>query len=337
MKFLGLFPVKHSRVGALGAVILMLVAGCAPRVEPMGPMVTKPQLNADGFVALDGAVLPIRRWLPEGEPKAVLVGLHGFNDYSKSMKSPGEYWAKNGLAVYAYDQRGFGAAPNRGIWAGTETMASDLKWVVERVRGRHPGKKVFAVGSSMGGAVVLAALTRPEPPDIDGAILVAPAVWGRKYMTMASRTVLWFISNTMPWLPLNGEGLNITPSDNIEMLRALGRDKMMIHDTRADSIKGLVDLMDEANLATSKVKKPLLFLYGEKDEVIPREPTVEALRRLPDNGLARTAIYPKGYHMLMRDLQAETVLKDIAVWVMDPKAALPSGAESNVEALAKKK
>lgn len=326
---------RFLRPAAAIAAGLILLAACAPRLEPMGPVTTEPLMNSAGFIAPDGAVLPVRKWLPDGEPKAILIGLHGFNDYSNAFDMPGKFWAKNGFAVYAYDQRGFGAAPHRGIWAGTKTMVSDFRSFTKLIRGRYPGKKVVAIGSSMGGAVLLAALARPNPPDINGAVLVAPAVWGRKYMTTAERTLLWFVSNTMPWLPLNGDGLNIWPSDNIEMLRKLSRDKMMIHDTRADTIKGLVDLMDEANLATAKVKTPLLFLYGEKDQIIPKKPTVEALRRLPHNGLARTAIYPKGYHMLLRDLQAETVWRDIMAWVIDPHAPLPSGAEGGVEALAK--
>ena len=45
---------------------------------------------------------------------------------------------------------------------------------------------------------------------------------------------------------MTGQGFNRTPSDNIEMLKKLGRDKLVIKYTRIDTLYGLVDLMDAA-------------------------------------------------------------------------------------------
>ena len=315
------------------AVMLVVVAGCTPRLEPAGPAITAPRLADDHFVAADGAKLPVRRWLPQGPERAVIIGLHGFNDYSNAFESPAAFWAARGIATYAYDQRGFGDAPNPGIWAGAATMTDDLRAVVAAVRARHPGRPVYLVGVSMGGAVALVATSSASPPPVDGAVLVAPAVWGRRNLTVLSRSLLWALSNSMPWLTLTGQGLQIQPSDNTEMLRALGRDKKVIKETRVDAIKGLVDLMDEAFAATAAIRLPVLFLYGERDEVVPRKATFDALRQIPDNGAVRTALYANGYHMLLRDLKAETVLGDITTWVGDTKAPLPSGAERDLRTL----
>ncbi len=54
------------------------------------------------------------------------------------------------------------------------------------------------------------------------------------------------------------------------------------------------------------------------------------LARLPStgDGRPRIAVYDAGYHMLMRDLQAEIVWRDIAAWLEDPAAHLPSGADA---------
>jgi hypothetical protein len=40
----------------------------------------------------------------------------------------------------------------------------------------------------------------------------------------------------------------------------------------------------------------------------------------------RTAFYPEGWHILNRDLQAETVYRDVATWLRDAEGPLPSGA-----------
>ena len=39
--------------------------------------------------------------------QAVIVALHGMSDYSHAFAMPGAFWAKAGITVYAYDQRGF--------------------------------------------------------------------------------------------------------------------------------------------------------------------------------------------------------------------------------------
>ena len=50
----------------------------------------------------------------------------------------------------------------------------------------------------------------------------------------------------------------------------------------------------------------------------------------------RVARYQAGFHMLLRDLQAATVLADIAAWIGDPATALPSGADRAADQVAAK-
>ena len=51
------------------------------------------------------------------EPWAVSIGLHGMDDYANAFHLAGPYWAKAGIVTLAYDQRGFGRSPGRGVWA----------------------------------------------------------------------------------------------------------------------------------------------------------------------------------------------------------------------------
>jgi len=319
---------------ALLLVLACAVASCAPVVRPMGPPVAPPALTQDALIAADGAVLPMQSWLPRGRPKAVLLGLHGFNDYANAFAMPAPWWAERGIATYAWDQRGFGAAPDRGYWPGRETLSADLRAAVRAVRARHPDVPLFLLGVSMGGAVIMNALAERPIEGIDGAILVAPAVWGRRHMNALERSALWLLSHTMPWLTLSGRGLDIVASDNIAMLRALGRDPKIIKETRADAIRGLVNLMDAAFAAAPRLDGiPLLVAYGSRDEIVPTAPIVVVMRRLRRSEGVRLALYDSGYHMLLRDVAAEIVWRDIAAWVGDRGATLPSGAERQARAL----
>jgi alpha-beta hydrolase superfamily lysophospholipase len=261
-----------------------------------------------------------------------VLALHGMNDYSNAFEGPGRFLAKRGVAVYAYDQRGFGQGPHPGYWSDAADMAADLRSAARLVAARHPGVPLYLLGESMGGAVAILAAEDP-PPEVTGLILSAPAVWGRAEMGMMQRLALWLAANTVPGWTLTGRGLHILASDNIEMLRALSRDPLVLKATRVDAINGLVDLMDAAFAAAPRLRLPTLVLYGANDEVIPPEPTWRMIEHLPAlSSTQRVALYDRGWHMLLRDLDAELVLTDLAAWIADPARPLPSGADARARA-----
>jgi acylglycerol lipase len=119
---------------------LIGLAGCAPTVQRTGPALAPPVLGAGHAITADGVRLPLRRWLPEADIEAVVVALHGFTDYSSAFAEVGAKLIDEGIALYAYDQRGFGGAPAPGLWPGTEALVADLRQVAHLVQAAHPGR-----------------------------------------------------------------------------------------------------------------------------------------------------------------------------------------------------
>lgn len=297
-------------------------------------MTAPPKLTDAAFITGDGLSLPMRSWLPEGKPTAVVLGVHGFNDYSKAFdKVPGApgvgpYLSQHGVAVYAYDQRGFGNTANRGIWPGRDALVNDFTGIVRTLKSEYPDVPLYVMGESMGGAVVMAALAQEKHLPVKAAILASPAVWARSTMPVFYRVALWFGAHFLPHAKPTGEGLGRMASDNIDMLRANGRDQLFIKATRIDAVYGLTDLMDEALNVSGKIHVPVLYLYGQHDEIIPAGPAHKAMAMMKaSNKTTRTAIYPNGWHMIMRDKEAPVVLADVASYIADPRAPLPSGAD----------
>lgn len=309
----------------------LVLCSCMPTIHPEGEKTGNAQINGYLYRTADGANLPLRFWLPKSDTKAVIIAVHGFNDYSRFFDRPGKYFKERGIASYAYDQRGFGAAPKRGLWAGNETYADDLKTLVQLLKQRFPGVPIFLLGESMGGAVILTAMTHPDMPPVDGIILAAPALWARETMPWYQTSLLWCLAHSVPWLTLTGEGLHVTPSDNIEMLRELGRDPWVIKGARVETLYGLADLMDAAFKTANELHGKTLMLYGEKDEIVPKEPTYLFLKEfLSSNRDKKTiAIYKQGYHMLLRDLNGAKTWQDIAAWIDGKRRNLPSGADQH--------
>jgi len=273
----------------------------------------------------DGAPLPLRVW-PAENPSAVIVALHGFNDYSNGFAMPGPWFAERGISVYAYDQRGFGAAPGRGRWPGSDRLVKDARTMLALVRTRHQGLPVYLLGTSMGAAIAMVSSAGHHNPQADGLILVGPAVRGGSALNPLYAAGLWMAAHTIPWVRLTGDGLGFQASDNIDVLRGLSRDPLVIKATRVDAAYGLVGLMEDASVAAGSVDLPVLLLHGEKDELVPEGPVNGVYDNL--NGQTTIGFYPDGWHLLLRDLEREIVWRDIRSWIAAPKTqkvVLPSG------------
>lgn len=291
------------------------MGACAPRVQVFPSLNREPALESQRFVGSDGVERALSVWGEVDGPgdQPIILALHGFNDYRHAFEIPSGQMLESGLMIVAFDQRGFGSDQYAGIWAGNQVMANDVIELARLLHAGAPGRSVFLLGESMGGAVALMAARRDDEDLFDGLILVGPAVWGWSQMNPFYRASLWLGAHIMPSKKLTGGGLDITPSDNDEMLIALSRDPNVIKETRLDAIYGLVGLMDAGLDAAASVSGPVLLLYGGKDEIIPRK-AIEALRRRLPTGFSYSE-FEGGYHMLLRDHEREIVIDQIIEFV----------------------
>ncbi len=274
--------------------------------------VAPPVLAANALQTTDGRYLPVAAW-PAESPGAVVLALHGMNDYSNAFAMPGAWWAEHAaITTYAIDQRGFGAAPGAGFWAGAEAMKADLRAAVAAVRDAHPGVPVYVVGHSMGAAVVMAA-SADASLHVDGVILAAPGVWGGSALPLTHRLSANLAAVIAPGKTLTGERAGRQASDNIDVLRAMGADPKVIKATRIDAVLGVVRLMGEAFDNADGVCNDALVLMGRKDDIIP----LSAMEHVAENlcGDVDVRRYPDGWHLLFRDLQRERVWRDVAAWI----------------------
>jgi alpha-beta hydrolase superfamily lysophospholipase len=308
-------------------MLAALLPGCAPTVIPAGPKAQAPRLTADHYVAADGTTLALATWpARNGHPKAVVLGLHGFGDYRDAFEEPAEIWSQAGIVTYSYDQRGFGQSPTRGRWPGTETLVEDARAVAALLRQRHPDLPLYVVGESMGGAVALVAADHSM--EVDGLVLSAPAVRTRESFGPVASATLWFFAHTIPWLPAGPTSIDFRPTDNPKTLQKLQNDPLMLRQPRFDMGYGLLDLMDDSREVAPRVRVPYMILHGVGDRLVPDGPLKAIIEVLPPRADSKLAFYKSGYHLLMRDKDGPKVSADIAAWMSDHKARLPSGADA---------
>jgi alpha-beta hydrolase superfamily lysophospholipase len=290
--------------------LALLAAGCVS--FPGAPAKRRsPAIEGDALIVADGTRLPVLLSAPPS-PAIVVVALHGMNDYSNAWRIPADAWSERGIAVLAYDQRGFGANRDIGRWPGSAALRADLRDAIAAVRARFPEARIFAAGHSLGAAVVLSAMGE-TPLDVDGVILAAPGVWGGAQLPITYRAAINIAAALTPGKTLTGERTERQASDNIPVLRALYEDPLVIKATRLDAILGAVRLMGEAYDASDESGGAVLLQFGERDEIIPPRSIRKTGARLCGDVEVRS--YASNWHLLYRDLEGATSISDAADWM----------------------
>ncbi len=311
---------------------LFAASACAPmtqgRFEKLD-ISLQPHFDVENafFYANDGAPLGLSVWGLDKNPKpeTVIVGVHGMNDYAGAFRWSAPFWAEEGVVTYAYDQRGFGRSPNFGVWPEEELMRDDLRTAVRIARDRHPDAEIAVLGVSMGAAVAMTAFASGEPPEADVLILSGPGFRGWGALPLVYQASLWTSAHVRPdWVVRPPKGIKVTPTDNREVLQVHWEDPYFQKTNRIDSVHGVVTVMERAHEVARRLPShiPTLALYGGRDQIVPLAGVKRTTKRLP--GHVKTAYYPNGYHMLLRDLGRQALLEDVLSFARDPSAELPS-------------
>lgn len=105
----------------------------------------------------DGTDLFVYRWLPAGQPRAVVQIAHGLAEHAGRYARLAEALTGAGYAVYANDHRGHGrttkSADELGWFAeddGWQKCVDDLWQVNRHIAATHPSLPIVVLGHSMG-------------------------------------------------------------------------------------------------------------------------------------------------------------------------------------------
>jgi alpha-beta hydrolase superfamily lysophospholipase len=303
-----------SRVFLAGLTVAMAAAILAapprPRVRPRGHA---PAMLDDALIAGDGVRLPMNVWRPSDAPDAIVLGLHGYGDYRRAFRLAGPWFGARRIALYAYDQRGFGETDTRGQWPGALDLTQDLAEVVGLLRARHPELPLILLGESMGGAVALAALGQGLA-SVDRLILAAPAVRGGIALRQVHDLALRLGALALPWLAValrRGARPWLEPGEAAR----LADDPLILRHISLGTYDGLIELATQASIDPATPLPPTLLLYGALDATIPKVAIDDLAGRL--DGVT-VKLYPERHHLLLHETTADEVFADCLAWLDRP-------------------
>lgn len=251
--------------------------------------------------------LAVRSWEQTGEPKAVIVLVHGIGEHSGRYERVGRWLSKAGYRVIAPDLPGFGRSGGRRAYVES---FDDYLDVVERLLGeaRDLGVPVVLYGHSMGGLISLdyALSGRPAP---DLLVLSAPAAdavvpgWQKRAAPFLSRVAP---TVSLP-NPIDGEQLSRDPAVG----EAYFADPLVHTSATASLGAALFGAMDRARADLQELSIPTYLLQGGTDPIVLPEFTAP----IGEVDCVTRRLWPELRHECHNEPEGEAVIGEVIDWL----------------------
>lgn len=252
-------------------------------------------------------------WRPVGQaPRAAVVVVHGLKDHGSRYGELAARLVSRGFAVHALDLRGHAHSEGARVDVDAfDDYVTDLGAVLQRVRQQEPGKPVFLLGHSMGGAIVTL-FTLDHPSEVSGLITHAAAL--RLDAGGAKVGSIKFLSAINPKAGLFQLDLADFSRDP-EVVRAAQEDPLVYQPAApVHTARELIGAVDRIQTRMEELTVPVLILHGTADKVTPAEGSKDLYRRARSTDKT-LKLYPELYHDLVHEPEKETVLNDITAWL----------------------
>ena len=270
----------------------------------------------EGVVKVDELSIRWQGWLPDGEPRAVFLIVHGLAEYSDRYDGFAGYFRGHGVACYALDLRGHGHSDGKRVHADS---FDDYRRDVEAVRGiatsRHPGRPFFLVGHSMGGVAVLRHVLL-DPSGLDGAVVSSPGLAAHPGVRPA-----------LPIRLLARLLVKIAPRPQVPSglpARYVSRDPRVVADYEADPLvtKTVSSSWYHAMLAAQRqvrsrpmdLELPLLVMQSGDDRLVDPQATEAWAEAAPDE-LVTYQRWDGLYHEMFHEPEKQQVFAFTEKWL----------------------
>lgn len=266
------------------------------------------------FQTFDGLTLLGREWRPDEQTRAVVGLIHGLGEHCSRYSHVAERFAKERIALIAFDLRGHGRSDGqRGDAPSFEAYMQDLDRFVQQIEARFDKTPCFLYGHSMGGLLLLNYLIRRQPK-IVGAVSSAAGLHTPLTQQKVKMALVQTLSCLTPKLALPS-GLDAN---------AISRDQAVVQRYKTDPlVHGFVTLrMAQATIPAinfvfqhaHQIEVPLLILHGTADHLTYSSGSEELARKVPQ---AKLILFDGLAHELHNEPEKESIFQTVLKWMQD--------------------
>lgn len=272
--------------------------------------------NTDMFVAQDGLKLFEQTWGPETEPRATVILVHGLAEHSGRYQHVAEHLVGHGYRVAAFDLRGHGRSDGKkGYVKSFDHYLADLEQFLARIQSQNPGQRLFLLGHSMGGAIVLL-YTITQQPNVSGLIVSGPAAKVSDTISPLLVKVSALVGRLFPYLPTVKIPSTVVSHD-LNVIRKRDADDLVLHGgTLARTGAELIRASKRIQSQMEAIRLPLLILHGGEDQLADLDGSQQLYQRAQATDKT-LKIYDGFYHEVFNEIDKDRVLADLAQWLND--------------------
>ena len=253
-------------------------------------------------------------WLPEGEPKAILLVAHGIAEHSGRYMNVVSHFVPAGYAVYGIDHIGHGKSDGKRVCVERfQDYTKTLRKYFSMIRGWQPEKPIFLVGHSMGGLISSAYLLEHQD-ELTGAVLSGPGI---KVPDTISNAVIFagkILSVVMPKagiIQLDAEGICRDPA----VVDAYVNDPLVYTGKITARLSAeMLRTIQHVTGSAIKIRLPIMIVQGGSDKLV--DPSGAQLLYDSVSSEDKTIkIYDGLYHEVFNEPEHGQVLDDVKVWL----------------------
>jgi acylglycerol lipase len=270
---------------------------------------------------------PCLSWIKLGIPvKAVLLCVHGLGLYSKSWTKFGQDMSRLGIATYALDVQGFGSfleAKGRNKCDFSNCL-KNVEKTLECLRKSNPGKPVFLMGESMGGAIALH-VAAESPQLVDGIISVCSAADRFKQKKTDLNVFLHMVTGPTRKFDIGSKIVDQAAGENAELKEKWQGDALDRMKLTPMELMQFQHFMNENHEVAAKISAtPVLMVQGGKDALVKPEGTEELFDELKTSD-KQIMIVENAAHLIFEEGQyTQLSLAGVSDWIFDHCPAVES-------------
>jgi len=247
-----------------------------------------------------------------GEPKAVILLIHGLGEYAGRYSPWAAMFNEKGITVRAFDLPGHGrSGGRRGVIPSLEKVYETITLIIDGLAAEFPGVPLFLYGHSLGGGLLLNYLVRKSPA-VTGAIATSPWIYLSETPPTAKVVLAKLMKKIMPGLT-QPSGLKTEYLSRVPDVEGKYNDDELVHGLISVGLYSSVTAAAAETVSrAAEISVPLLLAHGRDDMLISPAGSVRVAEAAPK---ATLKLWDGGYHELHNDILREDHFDFIIEWL----------------------
>jgi alpha-beta hydrolase superfamily lysophospholipase len=253
-------------------------------------------------------------WLPDGQPKAIILVAHGLGEHINRYTNLVNNVVPRGFAVYGLDHQGHGKSEGTRCYVDRfQTYLDDLKTFYDMVRKENPGLKIILLGHSMGG-LIATAYAEQHQQELCCLIVSAPLLKPGDSVAPATITMARVLSAIAPKMGVQKLDSTFLSRDK-SVVEAYDNDPLVFRGKITARLGSeLFSTMAKVQQGMPSLTLPMLIMQGTEDKLVEHE-GAKMLYAKAGSSDKTLKLYEGFYHEIFNEQDRANVFADLDPWL----------------------